>query len=192
MAESTRRIGFGRGPDESEGPDLAMLVLAPSDVDWLRPRKSFFDLQHWHDAILSDERDVAHRLYALSGFPDELTSQRGPQGGYDDVKEFCGLSFFSFIDSETVADDFDYVNFAVGYSGGPGDPPRSFKGFSGSGLWHVELLGNTMEQTRIGNCLLSGVAFYQGELVNNKRLIKCHWRRSIYEQLVRKVISSTS
>ena len=31
LAESTRRIAFGRGLDESEGPDLAMLVLAPSD-----------------------------------------------------------------------------------------------------------------------------------------------------------------
>jgi len=190
LAESTRRIGFGRALDESEGPDLAVLVLAPSDVDWLRARKSFFDLHRWQEGILSDQRDVAHQLYALSGFPDELTSQRGPEGGYDDVKEFRGLSFFSFIDSETVEGDFDYVTFVVGYGGGPSDPPRSFKGFSGGGLWHVELLGNTLEETRIGNCLLLGVGFYQGELVNNQRLIKCHWRRSIYEQLVQKVISS--
>ena len=189
LAESTRRIGFGPGLDESEGPDLALLVLAPSDVDWLRPRKSFFDLQHWHERILSDQRDVAHQLYSLSGFPDELTSQIGPQGRYDDVKEFRGLSFFSFIDSETVKGDFDYVTFVVGYGGGPNDPPRSFGGFSGGGLWHVELIGDSPEQTRIKNCLLSGVAFYQGELVNNQRLIRCHWRRSIYEQLVPKVFS---
>ena len=192
LAESTRRIGFGRGLDESEGPDLAVLVLAPSDVDWLRPRKSFLDLLHWHGAILSDQRDVAYQLYALSGFPDELTSRIGPEGGYYDVRKFHGLSFFSYIDSETVAGDFDYVSIVVGYTGGPNDPPRSFEGFSGGGLWHVELLGNTLEQTRIGNCLLSGVAFYQGELVSNQRLIKCHWRRSIYEQLVQKVISSMS
>lgn len=192
LAESTRRIGFSRGMDESEGPDLAVLVLAPSDVDWLRPRKTFFDLQHWHERILSDQSDVAHQVYALSGFPEELTSQSGRQGGYDDVKEFRGLSFFSFIDSESDASDFDYVNFVVGYGGGPNDPPRSFEGFSGGGLWHVELMGDTLEQTRIRKCLLSGVAFYQGELVNNQRLIRCHWRRSIYEQLVPKVISSTS
>ena len=192
LAESTRRIGFSRGMDESEGPDLAVLVLAPSDVDWLRLSKSFLDLLHWRDAILSDQRDMAYQLYALSGFPDELTSRMGAEGGYDDVREFRGLSYFSFIDSETVAGDFDYVSFVVGYVGGSNDPPRSFGGFSGGGLWHVELLGNTLEQTRIGNCLLSGVAFYQGELVSNQRLIKCHWRRSIYEQLVRKVISSMS
>ena len=85
LAESTRRIGFGCGLDESEGPDLAVLMLAPSDVDWLRPRKSFFDLQHWHDAILSDYL---------------------PGGAY------------AALDSETAAGGFDYVNFAVGFSGG--------------------------------------------------------------------------
>ena len=142
LAESTRRIGFGRGLDESEGPDLAVLVLAPSDVDWLRPSKSFLDLLHWRDAILSDQRDMAYQLYALSGFPDELTSRMGAEGGYDDVREFRGLSYFSYIDSETVAGDLDYVSFVVGYAGGSNDPTRAFGGFSGGGLWHVELLGH--------------------------------------------------
>lgn len=192
LAESTRRIGFDRSPVESEGPDLAMLLLAPGDVEWLRPRKSFFDLQHWRSAILNDQRDVAYQLHALSGFPDQLTSELGPQGGYDQVKAFFGLSFFSFISRVPAADDFDYVNLDVGYGGGPSDPPRSFGGFSGGGLWHIELRGNSPEQIKFGNCLLSGVAFYQSDLINDQRLIKCHWRRSVYERMFEKISQSTS
>ncbi len=187
LADSTHRIGFELGPTESLGPDLALLVLHPADVDRLRPTKSFFDLERWRSAVLGDQRDMAHQPHALAGFPDELTLVRGPEGGYDEVKEFNGRSFFDFIDVEPAAADFDYVNFVVGYGGAPGDPPRNFGGVSGGGLWHVELLGDTPAQIRLGNCLLSGVAFHQSEIVNNRSLIKCHWRRSIYEGLFKRI-----
>jgi hypothetical protein len=100
---------------------------------------------------------------------------------------FKGLLFLTFIDRIKVGKGFDYADVNVSYGGRADDPPRNFGGFSGGGLWLIELKGTTKEAVKMSRCTLYGVAFYQTKIVRSRRRIRCHWRRSIYDRLLRKI-----
>jgi hypothetical protein len=191
-AQSTQRIGFPRGSIESDGPDLGFLKLSPSDVEWIGAIKSFYNLELVRDEILGDQQELHLHAWALSGFPNERAKEDDPQKGYYRVMRFPGLLYLSWIERLPDADPFDYVDLKVGYAGSQNDPPQSFQGFSGGGLWHVELKGTTRQDVGVSRCRLFGVAFYETEIVASRKCIRCHWRRSVYEQLYDKVVRTRS
>ena len=89
------------------------------------------------------------------------------------------------VDQEHRLESFDYLDFEVGYSGASG-PPHDFRGFSGGGLWQVPVI-RTPDGLKVKELLFSGVAFYQHAPQENHRRIKCHGRRTIYDQAVQSI-----
>ena len=79
------------------------------------------------------------------------------------------------VSKEYLKDGFDYLEFAVDSGTKHYEGPTSFKGFSGGGLWHI--LADK-------NPVLSGVAFWQSPLDGDKRIVKCHGRKSIYQRVI--------
>jgi hypothetical protein len=93
-----------------------------------------------------------------------------------------GLSVFGSIDAAWIDNEYDYLEFPVRYNESI-DVPESFGGCSGGGLWQVRLIlkDGTITHERP---ILSGVAFYQTDLVDNQRTILCHGRVSIYRHVI--------
>lgn len=182
-----RRVEIPRGPHESEGPDLGLLILPPSDVRKLKPLKSFYNLSLRRNRMIGAPPRCDEGLWFLGGFAGELTSDEPPERGCPRVKTFRGMAgCIDGVKQEYKAGDFDYIDFEVQY-GDIHEPPKSFGGFSGGGLWQVPLIRNEDYTLQPKELLLSGVAFYQSGRKDDRRLIKCHGRQSVYGQVINAV-----
>ena len=111
--------------------------------------------------------------------PAEWTSDLPVERGFTRVKAFRGLCGAGVVTSQHTRGDYDYLHFEAKY-GGLYEGPQSYEGFSGGGLWQIQFTDQD-GQLQISDSLLSGVAFYQSEIVAELRTIYCHGRKSIYE-----------
>ena len=180
--QNTRWIKLlGDGP-EDEGPDLGLILLPNVDVGELQARKSFYPLSPARAA--SPPHGLDGGFWIICGFAGEETTVRGPERGFDRVFTFSGSCGRVVIEREYTVADFDYFEFAVGYGGATNDPPKSFGGYSGSGLWQAPVRRRPDGALEIKEVLLSGVAFHQSALVENRRTIKCHGRHSVHSHMV--------
>jgi len=178
-AEVLRPLKIAQGHDQSGGPDLGLLILPEVDVGSLKARKSFYNLSSHRQRVLDNPPAHDEGLWFLCGFAGELTSERLPERGYARVKVFQGACGVGWVDREYCVGDFDYFEFEARY-GGLNEPPQSFGGFSGAGLWQVPLVRTPAGTLKAKELLLSGVAFYQSARMEERRVIKCHGRRSVY------------
>jgi hypothetical protein len=175
-----RRVEIARGQIESEGPDLALLIIPAAEVELIKAFKSFYNLVSRRDEILVNPPDKNDGIWFISGFANELTTDEPPEHGYQRVKSFYGMFGAGGVRSEYTDGLFDYFDFEVRY-GGIDQPPESFGGFSGGGLWQVPLIRSKDGKLEAKDFLLSGVICYQSPMVENRRFIKCHGRRSVYK-----------
>ena len=91
-------------------------------------------------------------------------------------------------ENERTLGDFDYLDFPAEYDENY-EGPESFGGYSGGSLWHI-LANWKDDKIIVKDCILSGVAFWQSELIDSQRIIKCHGRKSIYQNLIDKVLGA--
>jgi hypothetical protein len=182
-SELLRRVEIARGPTASEGPDLGLLILPPTEVGPLKAMKSFYNLSLRSERMIDYPPSRDEGLWFLCGFAGELTSDEPPERGYARVKAFHGMVGVGWVKKEYRAGDFDYIDFEAHY-GGINEPPESFGGFSGGGLWQVPLIRNKDRTLQAKELLLSGVAFYESGRIDDLCLIKCHGRRSVYGQII--------
>jgi hypothetical protein len=180
--QTMRWIKLHGDGSEDEGPDLALMLLSDVDVGALQARKSFYPLAP--ERLVRPPLGLDEGLWILCGFAGEKTTVRGPERGFDRIFTFGGSCGRVTIDREYRVGDFDYFEFGVGY-GGPNDPPQSFGGYSGTGLWQTPLKRRPDGSLEIREVLLSGVVFHQSPLVEDRRIIKCHGRHSIHSNMVR-------
>ena len=181
---ATRSVTLQTGCRAEDGPDLGLLVLADVDVGPLLARKSFYQLSA--DYVLPAPRALTEGLWFLCGFAGEGTTARGPERGFNQIVTFEGGIGRGWVETEYVTGEFDYLDFEAGY-GGQNGPPTDFGGYSGAGLWQVPVKRNANRDLEVGSTILSGVAFYQEPRVGDRRIIKCHGRRSIYVGMVEEV-----
>ena len=158
QSEFLRRVEIARGPNDSEGPDLGLLILPPTDVGRLLVLKSFYNLSIRCKRMIAAPPPCDEGLWFLCGFAGELTSDESPEQGYARVKAFHGMVGVGWVKKEYRAGDFDCIEFEARY-GGINEPPKSFGGFSGGGLWQVPLIRNEDHTLQAKELLLSGVAF---------------------------------
>lgn len=178
-AEVLRPLKIAQGRKQSEGPDLGLLILPEADVGLLKAKKSFYNLSRYRERVLDNPPAHNEGIWFLCGFAGELTSELLPERGYARVKVFWGDCGVGWVDREYCVGEFDYFEFEARY-GGINEPPQSFGGFSGGGLWQVPLIRTPAGALKPKELLLSGVAFYQSARTEERRLIKCHGRRSVY------------
>lgn len=174
-----RPLKIAQGHEQSEGPDLGFLILPEVDVGPLKARKSFYNLSRRRERVLDNPPAHDEGIWFLCGFAGEFTREQPPERGYARVRVFRGACGAGWVDREYCVGDFDYFEFEARY-GGINEPPQSFGGFSGAGLWQVPLMRIPEGVLKAKELLLSGVAFYQSARTEELRLVKCHGRRSIY------------
>ncbi|MEW6659941.1 MAG: hypothetical protein AB1424_14880 [Thermodesulfobacteriota bacterium] len=174
-------IHLAKGEGESDGPDLAFIVIPSSELGTIRAKKSFHNLDIKRDLILNNPPEFDRGIWAVCGVPNEKTIDHPPGIKFDPLKGFLMLIGFGSIRRTYTAGEYDYCDFEVNYDSSP-DIPQSFGGVSGGGLWQIPLRKSSEQTIEPIEYILSGVAFYQTERTGLNRSIKCHARNSIYDK----------
>jgi hypothetical protein len=124
-------------------------------------------------------------FWAISGFPQEWTSDDLNDGGRKRVVAFNGMILTGVVTPLQTKTELDGWALTVQH-GGQYDGPNSFGGYSGGGLWQ-NLLKEEDGQIRLVESTLLGVAYHQSGFENDLNIIRCNGRRCIYEFIVRAV-----
>jgi len=189
--DALRYLEIARGTRDSEGPDLGAVILSPVIAAELRAKKTFHNLDNTRERFLTQIPDVKHGLWILQGFVGEWTKVDLHVDGYAKTFGFYELSSSGIINASYSIGDHDYFVLPVSYRG-QSRIPHNFGGTSGGGLWQVRLVqrksdGQLINQTPV----LSGIAFYQEPIQQEKSAVKCHGRRSVYEIAYRAILATT-
>jgi hypothetical protein len=181
---------IGRGKDSGSGPDLGLIHFPRTAIGSIKAKKSFYSIAGKRDRMINSPPEDDFGVWCICGIPDVETKSEGPSKGFDQVKAFLHFCGFGGISRSFSTYKFDYFDFEAHYNE-PNESPSSFGGVSGGGLWQIIIAQKPDGEFLMKEALLSGVAFYQTDLIENKRIIKCHGRKSIYE-IVYQTIKKTS
>ncbi len=156
-------------PPGNLGPDLALLrIPSVSAASIQNANGSFYNL----DLLRTEEPEWAEEeTWVLMGAPAEHTAI---ENGHASL---AGEAYFCSIDRPPARDGFDYVEADMDI-----ETPTSFGGVSGGGLWRI-VLARSAGILRWDKSL-QGVAFYEEALTPETRIVRCHGKRSIVEQLL--------
>jgi hypothetical protein len=179
-AQSLSTIKIDRGNNPESGPDLGVINLPHPTIGSIKALKSFYNVGNKRERMLENPPENDLGVWCI------WTKSEKPQKGFDQVKaylEFCG---FGGISNEYDLGEYDYFDFEVHYNDRT-DSPISFGGVSGGGLWQVIIGQKPGGELVVKEVILSGIAFFQTELIENKRTIKCHGRKSIYGNVFEKM-----
>lgn len=161
--------------NDEHGPDLSFLVLPNPSLEGIKAYKSFYPLSAIQkgNQVYRDKRDP----WFVYGTIGERTTMEAPNKGFVEVRGYRGFGGMTFAENIYSKGKFDYVEVKADY--GERDTPRSFRGMSGGGLWRVPLLINDDETIMAKDHILSGVIFYQTQLENGARFLRCHGPESL-------------
>jgi hypothetical protein len=180
IVELTDRITPGNGPD------LAFIQLPLARVLQIKPYRSFWNLSVDREAILTNPPPHNAGVWFVCGVPDERTSIEPSTAGFGRIMSFNGFCGAGGPSSEYEKDNYDYFDFDVEYKDTE-DIPTNFGGVSGGALWQVILRGPSPARLEPARYMFCGVPFYQSELRQRRRIIRCHGRKSIYDALFQMV-----
>jgi len=173
-----QKVRVARGTIRSDGPDIGVLLIPAPVVNTIKAGKSFYNLAKGNQQV-SDSLPIDRGVWLLSGMAHEWTSNTTPEHGHQRVKIFHGICGAGLVSSERSVGGFDYLDFETKYDGAY-EGPQSYGGFSGGGLWQIDVAKTQNGELVIKDKILSGVIFYQSALENNSRTIVCHGRQSVY------------
>ena len=163
------------GKGNEWGPDLAFLRLPSSHIGTIKAYRVFYDLAKRCDEALRTMTDTTMGLWVIMGCAaadGEFTERTADL-------QFAG--WFSGIKDSHAKNGFDFLDVGVDIS--LSGVPASMGGVSGGGLWQVMIARSARSGEFSWNdgINLEGVAFWQSDPVDKRRIVRCHGRRSIYE-----------
>jgi hypothetical protein len=183
-------IEVAKGSQDSEGPDLALIVIPGNELEAIKAKKSFYPISLKREKALGSSLPFDMGIWAICGYPDEHTTEEPSRLGFDSVTGFHGICGFALLGKAFEKDNFDYLDFEVSCAKEK-SLPSSYGGVSGGGVWQLELKlkdGKLAPQDPI----LSGVAFYQSAIQSDKRTIRCHGRQSLYKVAHDQILAHSS
>lgn len=176
--------------NDEDGPDIAFIKLPRKDVGTIAAIKSFYSLsigrQRFEDTSITNDLG----FWIVTGFPEQfcITDDK-PTAGYDMAKGLGMLRLVMFNPEwQSLDDGFDAYKFSVD-STGRGGAPTDFGGVSGGGLWQVLLRTNNEDQLVLNEILFSGVAFYQGEIISQRRIILFNGKSTLFNKIYKSINS---
>jgi hypothetical protein len=147
------------------GPDLMLLRIPAENVGSIAAVKVFLNVDKPPRKI---ERQVAF-VQVLMGAPGAFSRVTGADVDLQITGMFLGP------ETQHERDGFDYLDYQMNLKF---PVPRTFGGVSGGGVWQVYLYYSETGEI-VWNESLHGVAFYELDVVNEHRPIRCHGPRSI-------------
>lgn len=147
------------------GPDLVLLRIPAESVGKIGAYKSYWNLQGRIE-INAEVLEVT----VLLGTPAEL-------GEFTDTHAELEISgMFLGPEKQQERDGFDYLDYEIDLS--YPDVPRDFGGVSGGGVWRV-FLYCSQDGEIDWKMTFHGTAYYQLQIVDEHRPIRCHGPKSI-------------
>ncbi len=171
----------GKGSNDQAGPDIGVIVLPPQDIGYLKSEKVFYNVNKREPIYSTTPLDIKIGFWLTCGFPGEWEQTRSADRYEGVIRSYRGLCGSSSISKEYSTEDYDYLEIKVDCTNQ--DLPSSFGGLSGAGLWHIPLVKNDRGVITPHDFILSGIAFYQSDVLNEWRYLRCHGRRTIYNIL---------
>lgn len=157
------------------GPDLALIPI-PEPI--ARALEGDSRISRVVSAVRRPPlRSLSTGYVILMGSPDETNTLAG------DVATIAATALLGLIPKRRSCGGFDYFDIETLYGRGM-RTPRSFGGVSGGGLWHVPVVRHRGRHYSAGPPQLIGVAFYQGPVSGNTRIVRAHGITSIYARLL--------
>jgi hypothetical protein len=184
-----RVVDISNTLEPTEGPDLSLVILPPNVIGTLKARKVFYGIAQRHEEVLREPLNHEAGLWSVTGFPDEQTIREESHRNHAYVQRYHGASFFTGIEKEFLVGEYDFLEINVKY-GIDNTTPVSFGGVSGGGLWQIRLTRTRETDLEIREKFLLGVAFYETDMRNGIRQIRCNGPRSIMK-LIHKVRNTT-
>ena len=176
---------IARGNLKDLGPDLGLLMLPGLIASRFVPStKSFYNLSMRRSEVIGSPRAIDTGLWVIMGGPGELRKKTSSAGsGFPKVYTQGLLLGVGCVTREYTQDGFDYLEFLADYSMGY-EGPDCFGGCSGGGLWHILFEKEATGEIVVKEKILSGVVFHQSKRKDDKRIVTCHGRNSVYHKVV--------
>jgi len=171
---------IAKGKNDSDGPDISLIVLPQENIGRLKAEKSFFNIDRRCNRFSTGFMPIDQGFWFTLGYPDVFESSIEPSHGFEAIKGFKGLCGISGIRKEYENHGYDYLEMSIEYESNNQNLPDSFGGVSGGGIWQVPLSRNSHGKLETDEYILSGVIFYQTQLEINNRFLKGHGRKTIY------------
>ena len=78
------KVRVDNGNEESEGPDIGLLILPPSSIP---STKTFYNLEKRRQGVIDNPLAIDTGAWALVGVAEEWVSDAAPEAGFSEVKE---------------------------------------------------------------------------------------------------------
>lgn len=174
--ERLRATGPSRPAAEDEGPDIVLLGIPAEELGEIAARKSFYPLEPpWNRPPL---KATCVEVRILMGSPGEAATITPATSDAPKSLDLTIQAVMADPNSRTFTrGEYDYID-STEISGAHGFP-HSYGGFSGGGLWRVQIYCDPKTGKRESRHGLEGMAFHQSDLQDGHRVIRCHGRRSV-------------
>jgi hypothetical protein len=165
------------------GPDLALLDLPRPFVSTIAAYKSFLNLALHRSTLDAHPPAIEKGLWAVTGMVGEFSDVQRRVGADFGVIEGTAQvrAFLSPACDTHSRDGYDYIDPKANLNL-PG-VPASFGGVSGGGLWQVGLsMGKSGEIQFDGRRYFRGIAFWESDPLDGRRVVRCHGPLSLFEK----------
>jgi hypothetical protein len=170
-----------KGEISQWGPDNALLKLAPAVISNITARKSFLNLAIQKEAITSYPPPTENGLWAVTGMVGEFSEFQLHPEAKTIEGHIHGTAFFSSVQQVHQQDSYNYYDLGANLQ--LSGVPSSFGGVSGGGLWEIKLSMTKSEKLSWDEKrYFRGVVFWQSEVSDGHRMIRCHGPKSIFEK----------
>lgn len=178
--EHALRVAMGRTNEGPQGPDLGFIELPSEAIASLEARGNiFFNMDLRRDDVIAGRYETKPHLSCIVGAIAEWTMESlGPSTR---TKNIGAYNLLGKVGMPRMHGGLDLVDFEPVYTERD-EPPSSFGGVSGGGLWRVMGVLENGSFDPVEKVLL-GVVFYQSAVVEGKRTLICHGPRSLYHEL---------
>jgi len=166
--------------EEEVGHDLAFIELYGPDVGTVKANKQFVNLSLERETVLPNPLGLNQGAWFIWGAAAYRNTIEPPERGLEPIIGLHGLCGPGLAVNETHDSEHDYVDIQVNYGEGY-ETPRTFRGYSGGGLWQIRIEGINTDSPTPTEWIYSGVIINQSDVVDDKRMLTCHGRRSVYE-----------
>ena len=160
---------------------MALLKLALSDVATIKAHKSFLNLTQQKQTFAECPPVIEKGLWAVTGMVGESTEVQSNPEARTVTCHIHGEAFISAVQRTHEHNGYDY--FDIGANLQLPGAPSSFVGVSGGGLWQINLsMAKSGTISWDGKRYFRGVAFWESEITDGHRMIRCHGPKSIFEK----------